>query len=179
MMNPILQIRPATVRDLPEVLRLNQPAFPHVSSLTSGSLRNLFDEAAWFYVAVSRNDHAGFLIALRPDAAYQSENYLWFAQRFPNFLYIDRICVCPSHQRRGVGSRLYAGAEKFARESHIPLLTCEVNLEPENPTSLAFHDRLGFQEVDTQRSEKGTKLVSLRLKHLRPGASSDSHSTGP
>ena len=176
-MNTSLEIRPATVRDLPEVLRLNQPMLPHVSSLTPDSLRALFDEAAWFYVAVFNNDCAGFLIALRPNATYQSENYLWFAQRFSNFLYIDRICVSSTHQRRGVASRLYADAEKFARECHIPLLTCEVNLELENLASLAFHDRQGFEEVGTQRTEAGTKLVSLRLKHLRSSASNDQNQT--
>lgn len=165
-MNANINTRPATVRDLPEVLRLNQSALPHVSSVTPGSLQILFDEAAWFYVAVLNNDCAGFLIALRPNATYESENYLWFAHRFSNFLYIDRICVAPAHQRRGVASRLYADAEKFAGERKIPLLTCEVNLEPENPPSLAFHDRQGFKEVGTQRTETGTKLVSLRLKHL-------------
>ncbi len=170
-MNASLEIRPATVRDLPEVHRLNQFALPHVSSLTSESLRTLFNKAARFYVAVLNNDYAGFLIALRPNANYLSENYLWFAQRFANFLYIDRICVSPTHQRRGIASRLYADAEHFAREAHIPLLTCEVNLEPENPPSLAFHDSQYFHEVGTQRTEMGTKLVSLRLKHLRSSAS--------
>ena len=178
-MNTSLEIRPATVRDLPEVLRLNESMFPHVSGLTPGSLRTLFDEAAWFCVAESNNDCAGFLIALRPNANYQSENYLWFAPRFSNFLYIDRICVSPTCQRRGVASRLYAGAEKCAREGHIPLLTCEVNLEPENPPSLAFHDRQGFKEVGTQRTETGTKLVSLRLKHLRLSASNDNNQIRP
>jgi uncharacterized protein len=178
-MNASLELRPATVSDLADVLRLNQSALPHVSSLTPDSLRTLFEEAAWFCVAVFNNDCAGFLIALRPEATYRSENYLWFAQHFSNFLYIDRICVSPSHQRRGVASRLYAGAENFARECHIPLLTCEVNLEPENPPSLAFHDTQGFKEVSRQRTEAGTKLVSLRSKRLRLSASDDNSQTRP
>ena len=178
-MNTSLEIRPATVRDLPEVLRLNQSALPHVSSLTPDSLRALFDAAAWFGIATIKGDCAGFLIMLRLGSNYQSENYLWFAQRYPSFLYIDRICVSPEFQRCGVASRLYADAEKVAREGHIPLLTCEVNLEPENPPSLAFHDRQDFQEVGTQRTETGTKLVSLRLKHLRSNASSGNYPTRP
>jgi predicted GNAT superfamily acetyltransferase len=176
-MNASLEIRPATVRDLPGVLRLNQSALPHVSRLTPESLRTLFDEAAWFHIATVNSDWAGFLIALRPGSNYWSENYLWFAQRYPSFLYIDRICVSPEFQRCGVATRLYADAEKFARECHIPLLTCEVNLEPENPPSLAFHDRQDFQEIGTQRTETRTKLVSLRLKHLRSGASHDHNQT--
>jgi hypothetical protein len=72
---------------------------------------------------------------------------------------------------------LYADAEKFALECQILLLTCEVNLEPENPPSLKFHDRQDFQEVGTLRTETGTKLVSLRLKHLRSSASNDNNQT--
>ena len=173
-MNTNLEVRPATSRDLAEVLRLNQSSLPHVSSLTPDSLRTLFDEAVWFHIATVNDTCVGFLIALRPGSSYRSENYLWFAQRYPSFLYIDRICVSPEFQRCGVASRLYADAEKFARECQIPLLACEVNLEPENPPSLEFHDRQDFQEVGTQRTETETKLVSLRLKHL-----SASNDNGP
>jgi len=169
-MNGDINIRSATSCDLPEVLRLNQSSLPHVSSLTPDSLRTLFDDAAWFGIAMIKGDCAGFLIALRPGSNYRSENYVWFVQRYPSFLYIDRICVSPEFQRCGVASRLYADAEKFARACDIPLLTCEVNLEPENPPSLAFHGRQHFEEVGTQRTDMGTKLVSLRLKHLRPSA---------
>ena len=176
-MNASLEIRAATVRDLPEVLHLNQSALPHVSSLTPDSLRTLFDDAAWFHIASANGACVGFLIALRPGSNYRSENYLWFARRYPSFLYIDRICVSPEFQRCGVASRLYADAEKFARECQIPLLTCEVNLEPENPPSLKFHNRQDFQEVGTLRTETGTKRVSLRLKHLRLSASNDINRT--
>lgn len=165
-MNNIPQIRPATVDDLPEVLRLNQSALPHVSHLNAHTLRMLFDEAAWFRIAMLDNNCSGFLIALMPHATYQSENYLWFAQHFAKFLYIDRICVSAEFRRRGVASYLYADAERFACDSKIPLLTCEVNLEPENAVSIGLHDRHGFREVGTQRTEAGTKLVSLRSKHV-------------
>jgi len=176
-MNTNLEVRPATSRDLAEVLRLNQSSLPHVSSLTPDSLRTLFDDAAWFHIATVNGACVGFLIALRPGSSYRSENYLWFARRYPSFLYIDRICVSPEFQRCGVASRLYADVEWFARECRIPLLTCEVNLEPENSPSLKFHDRQDFQEVGTLRTEMGTKLVSLRLKHLRLSASNDNNQT--
>jgi uncharacterized protein len=176
--NASLEIRPATLRDLPEVLRLNQSAIPHLSSLSADRLRALFDEAQWFSLAVFANDCAGFLIALPPNAKYLSENYLWFTQRFSNFLYIDRICVAPAFHRRRVASRLYAAAQAYARKSCFLRLTCEVNLEPENLPSLKFHERQGFHEIGTQRTEFGTKLVSLRVKQLRASASHN-NSTPP
>ena len=165
-MNPKINVRDATVSDLPDVLRLNESALPHVSSLTPDSLRFLFDDAASFPIATIDGKCAGFLVALRPGSQYRSENYLWFAQRYSTFLYIDRVCVSPVFRRDGVASTLYAGAEAFAHQSDIPLLVCEINLRPENPASSAFHDRQGFQSVGTQRTENGTKLVSLCVKYL-------------
>ena len=165
-MNAKINVRDATVSDLPGVLRLNQSALPHVSSLTPDSLRLLFDGAASFHIATIDGNCAGFLIALRPGSQYRSENYLWFAQRYSTFLYIDRVCVSSVFRRCDVASTLYAGAEKFAGQSDIPLLACEVNLRPENLASSAFHDRQGFQNVGTQRTENGTKLVSLCVRHL-------------
>jgi predicted GNAT superfamily acetyltransferase len=170
-------LRHCTLDDLPQLLRLNESALPHVSSLTFSSLHNLFTEAAWFNVATVQGGYAGFLIALRPGANYRSENYLWFGQRFANFLYIDRICIAPEFRRRGIASQLYADAEQFAREGHIPMLTCEVNLEPQNATSLAFHDNRQFEEVGSQRTESGAKLVSMRLKRLGSSALNESNQT--
>lgn len=49
-------------------------------------------------------------------------------------------------------------------------VTCEVNIRPPNPESLAFHDRQGFVEVGTQETEDGRKTVSLRAKSLLESA---------
>ena len=40
-------------------------------------------------------------------------------------------------------------------------MTCEVNLEPPNPESLAFHDRLGFGRVGEQATKGGSVVVAL------------------
>ena len=41
------------------------------------------------------------------------------------------------------------------------LITCEVNIKPQNNTSLLFHKKMGFSEVGTQMSENNQKEVSL------------------
>jgi predicted GNAT superfamily acetyltransferase len=43
-------------------------------------------------------------------------------------------------------------------------LTCEVNLAPPNPRSLAFHHAQGFQEMAQQMTDGGLKRVSLLRK---------------
>ncbi|MEL6236161.1 MAG: hypothetical protein AAFR46_17330, partial [Pseudomonadota bacterium] len=44
----------------------------------------------------------GFLIALGPDAAYDSPNYRWFQARGGRFAYVDRVIVAPEAGRGGI-----------------------------------------------------------------------------
>ena len=89
----------------------------------------------------------GFLIALTPEADYGSPNFLWFREREASFLYVDRIAVEASARRAGAGRRLYDDLFARARAAGVPQVTCEVNLEPRNDVSLAFHESLGFRPV--------------------------------
>ena len=85
-------------------------------------------------------------------------------------MYLDRIAIRPDHQGRGVGRRLYAEVERLtiARRPDAELFTLEVNIEPRNDSSLAFHDRLGFTEAGRQSTGRGddAKVVSMMSKVL-------------
>ena len=48
-----------------------------------------------------------------------------------------------------------------ARALGLGEVTCEVNLEPPNPASLAFHARLGFRQVGEQVTKGGSVRVAL------------------
>ena len=76
-----------------------------------------------------------------PGRPYDSANYRWFAARYDDFLYLDRVAVGERHRRRGVGGAIYEEMELRARPSGRML--CEVNLEPPNHPSLAFHSARG------------------------------------
>jgi predicted GNAT superfamily acetyltransferase len=52
----------------------------------------------------------------------------------------------------------------LARAMAVQNLTCEVNLAPPNPRSLAFHHAQGFQEMAQQMTDGGLKRVSLLRK---------------
>jgi predicted GNAT superfamily acetyltransferase len=80
-------------------------------------------------------------------------------------LYIDRIVVASRSRRCGLGILLYEDIERFAHE-RAPLLSCEVNLVPANPGSVAFHERFGFSQVATQETDGGAKTVSLMVKRV-------------
>ncbi|MCP5368197.1 MAG: GNAT family N-acetyltransferase [Hyphomicrobiales bacterium] len=118
------------------------------------------DTADYFKVAEDGGAIAGFLIALTPGADYASPNFLWFRDRYAQFVYCDRILVAPAAKGRGLGRALYGDLAAFAA-GRAPRITCEVNLRPPNPESLAFHARLGFREVGRQQTEGGAKEVAL------------------
>ena len=106
-------------------------------------------------------DVAAFLLAFREGADYDSPNYLWFAQHYDRFLYIDRVVVAAAHQGKRLGAGLYRDLFDFARQSAVPRVTCEFDVEPPNEVSRRFHASFGFREVGAQWVAGGKKRVSM------------------
>ena len=163
-----LRIRDARGDDLKKLLDLNQSNLPHVGSISLPQLENLYDQASNFRVAELNEKTAGFLIAFLPEAEYGSLNFLWFKKHYNAFVYIDRIVVAPAARRKGIAFSLYQDLEHFAAQSGIPIMACEYNLQPKNEISRQFHQKYGFKEVGTQKTENGKKTVSLQIKQVVP-----------
>jgi len=162
-----VKIERATAADYPEILALNESALPHVNRISTHDLAEFAAQSCYFRIARKEEKLVGFLLAFSQEASYHSPNFLWFRDRYPRFVYIDRIVVAPSSRREGIGCRLYADLEHAAR-AYARVLTCEVNLDPPNPGSFAFHERSGFCEVGRQHTDGGAKLVCLMSKDLSP-----------
>jgi uncharacterized protein len=105
---------------------------------------------------------AGFVVTFAPGAAYDSENYRWFAARHRSFYYLDRIVLHEDFRRRGLGGFVYDEMERVA--APYQRLDLEVNLVPRNEVSLAFHARRGYVEVGRLGDED--HVVSLLEKPL-------------
>jgi predicted GNAT superfamily acetyltransferase len=58
-----------------------------------------------------------------------------------------------------VARTLYDELFRRAAAEGVPMIGCEVNSDPPNPASDAFHERLGFAEVGRAALPGGTKLV--------------------
>ena len=69
--------------------------------------------------------------------------------------------VTHAFQRAGLGDALYHDLKSHAERRGIRRLVCEVDAEPLNAASDAFHARRGFVEMGTQVLPGG-KRVSLR-----------------
>src|SRR5471030_691905 len=124
-----LAIRDVREHDLDAVLALNNAAGRSILALDAAQLRYFYDHAEYFRVAEIDDHLAGFLIALREGGDYESPNYRWFAQHYPQFVYIDRIVIANAYHRHGLGRIFYCDVHSYA-EVRVPLLTCEVFLEP-------------------------------------------------
>ena len=159
-------IRNATPGDFPAILALNAESVHFLSPLDAARLQRLHAQAAYHRVVEHEDKVAAFLLAFREGAHYDSPNYRWFAQRYAQFLYIDRIVVAGVTRGLGFGAQLYDDILAFAAATNAARLTAEFDVEPPNPVSAAFHQRYGFREVGTQWIGGDRKQVSLQARGL-------------
>ena len=130
--------------DMPALLALNNAHAVETSELTRESFAALI--ATSFRTRIIRPADA-LLIALDQTAAYDNPNFSWFHERNPRFVYIDRVIVAGHAQGRGLARALYADLSAAAKAAGHTILCCEINSQPQNPASDAFHAALGFAEV--------------------------------
>jgi uncharacterized protein len=139
-------LRPIEGGDEEAVLRLNADSEHLLSPMSRGRLRQLLEWAHRADVIDADGRVAGFVLCFAPGTPYDSENYRWFASEYgADFYYLDRITVDPDFRRRGLAAMTYTELEHVARPYGRMVL--EVNLDPPNDASLAFHAARGYREV--------------------------------
>ena len=145
------------ISDLVEVggdalLTLNNSFAVETSYLEPQAWRDLLSRARFAFGALP--DKA-LLLAFDRKPADISPNFDWFAARYSDFAYIDRVVVAASAHGKGLGKALYAHLFEQAKAAGFQRIVCEVNLDPPNPGSLAFHERMGFSAVGEARLDNG------------------------
>lgn len=136
-------ITPITAADEAWVHALNKAHEVELSPLTPGQMTAHLANATYARQA----EGGAMLIAFDQSADYDSPNFIWHRDRFARFLYVDRIAVADTHRRRGLAAALYADLFAFAAARGDERVVCEVNSDPPNPASDAFHAALGFEVV--------------------------------
>ena len=161
-------VRNIEIADLARVLEINNANTPGVSELTMSELET--DITNCLHALAIDNEHGevcAFCITFAPDAPDAGANHRWFAERYKSFVYLDRIAIDSKNKNRGLGALLYQTVEQRMLDSaEHSLLCCEVNLEPPNPGSLRFHQRIGFTEVG-QRGDGNAYRVVLLARTLK------------
>jgi predicted GNAT superfamily acetyltransferase len=147
----------------PAVLALNNAHAAELSWLNDGRLTLLLRQA---FHARRIGEVDGFLLAFDENAAYDSPNYLWFRQRYRRFVYVDRVVVALGARGRGYAGLLYADLFDRAGQAGHDIVVCEVNRDPPNPASDAFHTVQGFAEVGQAAIHQGNKTVRYLARAL-------------
>ena len=146
--------------DVDALLALNNAAVPAVNHLDDTAFLRL---AAMGRIRLVRVDGVlGFVLTLPAGTPYESLNYHWFNHRYRHFLYVDRIVVSEAARGRGVGRLLYEDAIAQARATAAGRVCSEVNLDPPNPGSFAFHDTLGFTPLCARPNDGKTVAMMVR-----------------
>lgn len=150
--------------DAPVILSLNNQHARETSALDDADLGALLDMA--FYARGIDRGATAFLIAFDQNAAYRSPNFLWFKVSQQSFVYIDRIIVSSSARGQGIARLLYEDLFAVAKQAGHERVVCEVNIEPPNLVSEAFHRAMSFDEVGKATIHDGTKTVRYFEKKL-------------
>ena len=160
MAEPLLPLTPDV---LPAILALNNAHARELSWLEPERLEPLVGQA---FLVLRAGEADAVLMTFDQDAGYDSENFLWFRARYPRFVYVDRVVVADHARGRGLARRLYEALFDKARAAGHTLVTCEVNADPPNPASDAFHAALGFGEVGHAALRGGDKTVRYFAREL-------------
>ena len=93
-----------TTRLASALLALNNEHEAELSWLAPERLPHLVRQA---FCARRVGQIDAFLLAFDQDADYGSPNFLWFRERYPRFVYVDRIVVAARSRGRGLARLLY------------------------------------------------------------------------
>lgn len=149
--------------DEADILALNNEHAAELSWLEAERLSFLLGEA---FNARRIGDLEAFIMTFDQEANYDSPNFIWFRERYERFIYVDRVVVAAPARGRGHARRLYQDLFEHAERAGHTLVTCEVNADPPNPASDAFHAALGFTEVGDAVIHGGKKAVRYYAKQI-------------
>lgn len=144
------------------VLTLNNLNKKETSLLEAADLQRLVERS---YLTNTIGNLDAFLISMSHKSPHDGINYSWFKKRFESFAYIDRVVTAKQARGQGLAKALYFALMEKAKADGIPMVCCEINHVPPNPISVAFHEKLGFEMIDTAALDN-TKTVGYWVKKL-------------
>jgi predicted GNAT superfamily acetyltransferase len=160
------------------LLTLNNNHSVELSPLTLPELDQII-RASFFSATI--NDSDALLICFDQSFPHDHENLRWLRTFFKssrsegaasdhqspeNFVYVDRVVVSPAARGKGYARALYTDLFQRAKSAGHTRIACEINLDPPNPVSDAFHASLGFSEIGRAPICNNSKTVRYLLRPL-------------
>lgn len=140
-----MQIRPATIQDIPVIHRMADIAFRHTyrDILSSDQMEYMMD---WMYaeeslmMQMSQDGHRYFI-------AYTEEGipvgYVSVSQEEADVYHLQKIYVLPDCQKSGTGKALFDQVLSFVKEVHPKPCRIELNVNRANP-AIGFYRKMGM-----------------------------------
>lgn len=155
------ELRDLTLDDLAAAHVINRANVPDVGEVSLERMGWLQEMTA-ISIGVF-DDHGsmlGFCMVFPPGTDYDSTNYTWFMERYDDAYYLDRVAFSEPARRRGLGTRLYDAVEqRIVDAPGIARLALEVNSDPPNEGSLAFHTGRGYRELERRPTPYGIEVA--------------------
>jgi predicted GNAT superfamily acetyltransferase len=153
-----VQLEPLTESDRAGVIALNE-RHQHLTAPMGPDRLDYLAGVGVVEVLRQQGRFAGFVVTVTGGADYDSSNFGWFRERYESFDYLDRIVVHEEFRRQGLGGLTYDLLEARTA-TRATVLALEVNSEPPNPVSMAFHAGRGYQQVG-EREFDGHRVAML------------------
>ncbi|MGN6370974.1 MAG: GNAT family N-acetyltransferase [Phycisphaerae bacterium] len=149
--------------DRAAVLRLNGRSHPEVWPLGEAELGALLGFGGYHLIAMDEEGNVlGYLLSFPSSCDYDDTEMREFRRRVAEpFVYICQVVIGSEHRRRGIGRGLYDAVVEEAKRTGVGVLCCDVNTEPANPVSLAFHRELGFERIGDGVASNGFGVAFL------------------
>ena len=153
--------KPPSENEVVEMHTINQENIPEVGDLSElEDFRARVNLSKNIFVYKWEDIIKAFVLCMREGQPYNSPNYQYISSRFEKFLYVDRIAVQEKFRRKGLAEKIYSTVIDKGKENNLDIL-CEVNTRPSNKPSMAFHQKMGVEEIGTNDFEKNS-VVYLR-----------------
>ncbi len=159
----MLSIRNLILSDCIAILQINAESVPGVAALDESEFVRLMAMPN-HHVAIESPNHlvVGYALAFNSNAPYDGEEFQIFQRKLLKpFIYIDQVATRIDSRRMGIGSAIYDALENEARLCDASTLCCEVNIDPPNPESMAFHQKRGFSQSEILATADGRRVALL------------------
>ena len=92
--------------------------------------------------------------------------FIGFAARLERFVYIDRVIIAKDARGQGLARLMYEDLFAESKAAGHVRVVCEVNIDPPNEGSLAFHRSMEFVALADVVLKGGSKRVRYLVKEL-------------
>ncbi len=129
--------------------RINQKAAPAAMRLSEEAFGERFDASVLRLDERRKNRLVAFGLGMTSRNPLPDFSLLWFATRFDDFLFLERLVVEQGVRRTGIASALLERVLQDCREKGLSSVCCQVHDRPANREAQAFVLARGFRAIES------------------------------